>query len=75
MTIPKPYLKVKEELVDFVFKQNAVDQVELVLWKIKNYDEVYIGQIELDPDDFDQSEVVQEFQNKLIKFISLVLTF
>jgi hypothetical protein len=41
MTIPKPYLKATKDLVDFMIKKNASDKIELILWKIKNYDEVF----------------------------------
>jgi hypothetical protein len=58
MTIPKSYPVACNDLVDFVFQQNSVDQIQLILWKVKNYDEVYIGQIELTPDDFEDTEVV-----------------
>jgi hypothetical protein len=43
----------------------------LILWKIKNYDEIYIGQFEVDPADFFDCDVVQEYQKKIIKEKSL----
>jgi hypothetical protein len=57
MTIPKSFGELSSELVDFVFKQNGVNNLEVVLWKIKNYDENYIGQFELEPTDFFDCEV------------------
>ena len=67
MTIPKSFPDLQHELIDFMFKQSGFDTLELILWKIKNYDESYIGQFELEPADFFDCDVVQEYQKKIIK--------
>ena len=67
MTLPKTFLRASQDIADALLKKNAKDRVELILWKIKNNDEQYIGQIDFDPDDFDEAELIQEFKHKQIK--------
>lgn len=45
-------------MADSVIKKNSKSLVELVLWKIKNNDEQYIGQVEFRADDFDDGEII-----------------
>jgi len=50
-----------------MFKSNARHPLKLKLWKVKNYEESYIGEIELSVSDFVDFEVALEFQGKMIK--------
>jgi len=43
MTIPKAFPDLSKELIDFMFKSSGFDSLKIILWKIKNYDESYIG--------------------------------
>lgn len=50
-----------------MFKSNAKKPLKLKLWKVKNYEESYIGEIELSVSDFVDFEVAMEYQGKMIK--------
>jgi hypothetical protein len=44
-----------------MFKSNAKYPLILKLWKVKNYEEQYIGEIELTVADFVDFEVILEY--------------
>ncbi|CAK71913.1 unnamed protein product (macronuclear) [Paramecium tetraurelia] len=67
LTTPHQYTKTCHGLVDFMFKSNAKYPLKLKLLKVKNYEEQYIGEIDLSVSDFVDFEVVQEYQGKMIK--------
>ncbi|CAD8160742.1 unnamed protein product [Paramecium pentaurelia] len=67
LTTPYQYTKTCHGIVDFMFKSNAKYPLKLKLLKVKNYEEQYIGEIDLSVSDFVDFEVVQEYQGKMIK--------
>ncbi|CAD8073915.1 unnamed protein product [Paramecium sonneborni] len=67
LTTPHQYTKTCHGVVDFMFKSNAKYPLKLKLLKVKNYEEQYIGEIDLSVSDFVDFEVVQEYQGKMIK--------
>ena len=67
LTTPYAYGKSCHGIIDFMFKSNAKHPLILKLWKVKNYEEHYIGEIELNANDFVDFEVVMDYHHKIIK--------
>jgi hypothetical protein len=43
ITTPKPFANATYELLDFLFVNKMIHPVEVILWKKKNHEEVYLG--------------------------------
>ncbi|CAD8157739.1 unnamed protein product [Paramecium pentaurelia] len=65
-SIPKDYEGVQTDLLDFVYNNNTYDILEIVLWKVKNNDEKYVGQFDLINEDYFGAKEILDFQKKVI---------
>ncbi|CAD8115387.1 unnamed protein product [Paramecium primaurelia] len=65
-SLPKEYQKAQTEILDFVYTRNGHEIVEVILWKVKNNDEKYVGQFDIINDDYVEAKKVLNYQKKVI---------
>ncbi|CAD8088902.1 unnamed protein product [Paramecium sonneborni] len=65
-TTPKEFDAAQQDLLDFVYTRNAYEPVDIILWKIKNNDEKYVGQFDLSNNDYQNAREILDFKSKII---------
>ncbi|CAK83003.1 unnamed protein product (macronuclear) [Paramecium tetraurelia] len=65
-TTPKEFDAAQQDLLDFVYTRNAYEPVDIILWKIKNNDEKYVGQFDISNNDYQNAREVLDFKSKII---------
>ncbi|CAK87020.1 unnamed protein product (macronuclear) [Paramecium tetraurelia] len=65
-TLPKDYQGAQGDLLDFVYTKHGNEIVEIVLWKVKNNDEKYVGQFDLINEDYFGAKEILDYQRKVI---------
>ena len=68
MSTPKPWENTETETLDFLFAMNVLHPLELKLYKksVTN-DEIYLGGIKLNIEDFDGMNLVRRIPPKVLK--------
>ena len=48
----KQWANITFEIIAFLFRNNNIDKIEIIFWKLNKKKEIYIGQFDLAPEDF-----------------------
>lgn len=68
LTTAKPFNDISFEVLDFLFKQNHVEPLRVILWKKNKLNqEIYIGEIEVVAEDFETLKEVDKVYEKQVK--------
>ncbi|CAD8167982.1 unnamed protein product [Paramecium octaurelia] len=65
-TLPKDYYGTQGDLLDFIYTKHGNEIVEIVLWKVKNNEEKYVGQFDLINEDYFGAKEILDYQKKVI---------